>query len=122
MEAQLTLDCDLFGFTAVQFGHALDLAESDIVAVLQTVPALIESRDRGLLVLIDVHNHALQGLLSVGVDTDELLAKVAEDGAKDTSGVGRDEVGAFGACHGVDLELLVERCVSQNHDLQANKN
>ena len=72
------LDRDLARLAAVELLHALDLGESDKVAVFETMTRLVEAGDEALAILVNGDDHASQGLLAGRVDTSELRAEVIE--------------------------------------------
>ena len=63
---------------AVELLHALDLGESDKVAIFETMTCLVEASDKALAILVNGDDHAGQGLLAGGVDTSELRTEVIE--------------------------------------------
>jgi hypothetical protein len=76
-----TLDRDLARLAAIELLHADDLAEGDVVAVLEPMPRLVEAGDHRVVVILDLDNHARQRLLACRIDTCKCRPKVVEDRA-----------------------------------------
>lgn len=114
-EGVRALDRNLARLTAVQCLHTFNFGKGDVVAIFKTMSSLIECRDQTLLV--NASNNTAQGSLAGRVDDGELVAKVAEDGAKQAECVDYDNVDALGVAvvaHGL---LYGNRGVCQHNNL-----
>jgi len=99
--------------------HALDLAKGYIIAVLQTVPALIESSDQPRLV--DSRQDSAHGILASWIDNRKLRTEVAENASEETVGARGDKGDVFLVAIFIDPELLGQRVVGQDNRLVARQ-
>ena len=120
-EAVRTLDSNLAWFAPVQLLQSLDLTERHVVSILQSVPSLIEGGDEAFCALVDRSDHSAEWLLTRRVDAGKLGPKVAKDATEETSGVCCDEEGVGAVGEVVDLELLGEWRIGQNHYLETRQ-
>eukprot|EP00047_Mylnosiga_fluctuans_P019583 m.84068 g.84068 ORF g.84068 m.84068 type:complete len:1015 (-) comp8186_c0_seq2:29-3073(-) len=102
----------------VELGHALDLDERHVVAVLEAVALLVKDRHHALALLGDRGDQDADGLLAVGVAHVEALAKVAEDLAEQAARVGNNEGDALRMGDVADLSLLLERRLGEDDNLE----
>mmetsp|Transcript_39870 Transcript_39870/g.105460 ORF Transcript_39870/g.105460 Transcript_39870/m.105460 type:complete len:295 (+) Transcript_39870:1598-2482(+) len=103
---------DLPGLGAVQLGHALHLAEGDVVAVLEAVPLVLVARHCPRVLLADAGHNRMPWLFAILVEDRERVAVVDKGGARNAKAVSRDEANRRGAR---TAELIVLDEVSSGH-------
>ena len=79
------------------------------------MPCLVQRRHQP--VFIDIRHDTVDGILACGVDNREFLAKVAEQRAEESEGVGDDKINTLLVAVITYGKLDFERSVRKNDDL-----
>ena len=107
LEAEAVDDMDLSGWQCVQLGHALDLHELHVVAVLELVSLILVHGDNARISLGRCHHDEGLSVLAVRVSDTEIVAVVQEGETLGTVGLREDEAYVLGADELINFDHLI---------------